>query len=74
MRRARRVVTLLCGVVISISVYASPATAGSSLNCAKVAAAWVKKNPHATLAQKQAEAMKLAQRGSCNLTKNLKPR
>ena len=74
MHKARRVVTVLCGVAIAISVSASPATAGSSFNCAKVAAAWVKKNPDATRAQKQAEALKLAQRGSCNLTKNLKPR
>ena len=75
MRKAGRIVSVLCGVAISVTVFAGPATAGYNANqCKKWADAWTKKNPHATAAQKQAEALKLAQRGSCNFTKTLKPR
>jgi hypothetical protein len=71
--RKRGVVGVLCGVVLGVSVLAGPATAESeSSHCQKLAAAWKKQHPKATLAQKQAEADKLAASASCNFVKNLK--
>jgi hypothetical protein len=73
MRKSSRIVGLLCGVGILLSVFAGPATAEfENKHCKQVAAAWKKKHSHATLRQKIAEAEKLTTSDSCNFTKNPK--
>jgi hypothetical protein len=58
---------------IGVSSFAGPAQAESeSKQCKTLGAAWKKAHPHATLAQKQAEAQKLAVSHSCNFSVNPK--
>jgi hypothetical protein len=73
MRVSRRLVTVFCGVAIGVSVFAGPAHAEfESSKCKALGKAWKKSHPHATLAQKQAEAEKLATSHSCNYSVNPK--
>jgi hypothetical protein len=73
MRQSNRLVALFCGIVIGVSLFASPAHAEyENKQCKQAAATWKKKHPKATLKQKLAEAEKLTVNDSCNFSKNPK--
>ena len=71
MKRLFASVAVAAAIGLAIPTSAAAET-HAKFDCKSAAAAWKKKHRSATPAEKQAEALALAQRGSCNIkTKDL---